>query len=295
MNDEYILKVEGLHKEYEKFSLEGINLFLRRGTIMGIIGPNGSGKSTTIKSIINNIPFDKGRIMIDGIDNKSNEIEVKQKIGYVSEEINFYNNICAAKIYKFVRKFYLDWDDKVFNKLVKQFDLDINKRIKEFSKGMKVKFSLSLALAHHAKLLILDEPTSGLDPVIREEVLDELLNVVESEKASVLFSSHITEDISKIAEYVTYINNGKILLSDTKKEILSNYKSLVFKDEIPSYLTEKLVSYKNNKAIIRNLEEFRKMICNQNDFKFTVHDATLDDILLLLIKEENRDANKINV
>jgi len=287
VDNRLILHIRDLNKKYDKFALKDINIELPTGSIMGFIGPNGAGKSTTIKSILNIIPFDSGRILINGMDNIKDEIKTKQIIGYVGEQLNLYNEVSAYKIYKFVKKYYPEWDDSFFHQLVNKFGLDLNKRIKELSKGTGVKFALSLALSHHPELLVLDEPTSGLDPVVRNEVLDILLGIVNTEGCSVFFSSHITEDIVKVADYVTYINDGTILLSDSKKNILENYKSLEFADDIPESVKRHLKFYRNNTAIINNLDEL--LACCSKEFngsKVVSRAAALDDILLFLIEED---------
>lgn len=287
MSYESILKVKGLNKIYGNFALRNISIDLPPGTIMGFIGPNGSGKSTTIKSILNIIPFDSGEIVIDGMDNVKNEIQVKQKIGYVGEHLNLYEDVSAQQFYKFVKKYYIKWDDDYFARLVKLFDLDLSKKIGALSKGTVVKFSLSLALSHHPKLLILDEPTSGLDPVIRNEVLEILKEIVDTEGSAVFFSSHITEDIAKIADYVTYIDKGVVLLSEAKESMLNRYKKLTFSKGIPENLKQHLPMYRNRTAIVT--DHGLASIEGLEKSKVECSPASLDEILLLLIKENTNN------
>lgn len=227
-----ILRIDRLEKKYETFALQNISFEMPRGSIMGFIGQNGAGKSTTIKSILNIIPFDGGTITVKGMDSVRDEIKVKEIIGYVGENANLYGEVKARQLYKFVKKFYAKWDDAFFFQLAEQFRLDLNKQVNDFSKGTRVKLALAFALAHHPELLVLDEPTSGLDPVVRNELLDILVDIVKTEGSSVFFSSHITEDITKIADFVTYIDNGQILLSETKKNVLGAYKDIHTLDEI---------------------------------------------------------------
>ena len=204
-----VLEINNLSKKYEKFELKNINLKIPEGSILGLIGQNGAGKSTIIKSIMNIIPYDSGSIKINGNNvNIKNEISIKEEIGYVGEHLDFYPDVKLRQIYKFTCKFYRNWDESLFNRLIEIFNIDIDKKIKELSKGMVVKFSLAMALSHRPKFLLLDEPTSGLDPVIRSELLDILSEEVKSRKCSILFSSHITEDIIKIADTVAFIDNG---------------------------------------------------------------------------------------
>ena len=216
-----VLEINNLSKKYEKFELKNINLKIPEGSILGLIGQNGAGKSTIIKSIMNIIPYDSGSIKINGNNvNIKNEISIKEEIGYVGEHLDFYPDVKLRQIYKFTCKFYRNWDESLFNRLIEIFNIDIDKKIKELSKGMVVKFSLAMALSHRPKFLLLDEPTSGLDPVIRSELLDILSEEVKSRKCSILFSSHITEDIIKIADTVAFIDNGEIKLVENKEKIL---------------------------------------------------------------------------
>ncbi len=218
-----ILEVKNLRKDYKNFSLENINFSLDRGYIMGFIGPNGAGKSTTIKLIMNLIKKDAGNIKIFGRDNIKYETEVKEKIGFVYDENYFYDHVNIETMKKIIAPFYQEWSDKTFNKYLKTFDLDPKKKIKNLSKGMKMKFSLALALSHNADLIIMDEPTAGLDPVFRREILDILYDLIQDENKSIFFSTHITTDLEKIADYITFINKGKIIFSEDKNEIMEKY------------------------------------------------------------------------
>lgn len=218
-----ILEVKNLKKEYKDFSLENINFQLDRRYIMGFIGPNGSGKSTTIKLIMNLIKKDSGDIKIFGMDNIRHEKEVKEKIGFVYDENYFYDHVNIETMKKIIASFYKGWSDKIFNKYLKTFDLDPKKKIKNLSKGMKMKFSLALALSHNAELIIMDEPTAGLDPVFRREILDILYDLIQDENKSVFFSTHITTDLEKIADYITFINKGKMFFSENKDEVMEKY------------------------------------------------------------------------
>ncbi|ADQ39791.1 ABC transporter related protein [Caldicellulosiruptor acetigenus I77R1B] len=263
--NEYILIVENLTKIYDKFQLKNVSFKLKRGQIMGFIGPNGAGKSTTIKSIMGIIPFDSGNILIDGKDFQKNEIEIKKVIGYVGEHLDFYEHVKLKKIYRFIRAFYKDWNEDLFRNLINRFGLDLEKKMKELSKGMVVKFSLALALAHFPKLLILDEPTSGLDPIVRNDILD-ILKEYAKNNCSILFSSHITEDIIKIADEVTYINNGEIKLIENKKVILNYY-------------------FKVNISAINRLKNCKVIFKNENEAIIYVDSYTLKQLDLLPEKE----------
>ena len=191
---EKILELTNVSKHYKDFSLKNINLSLARGFVMGFVGPNGAGKSTTIKLIMNLIQKDSGSIKIFGLDYEKDEIKIKEKIGFVYDENHFYDDLTVEEMKNIIRPFYKNWDEAMFSKYVKEFQLPLNKQIKHLSKGMKMKFSLSIALSHHAELLIMDEPTSGLDPIIRSELLSILRTLMEDENKSVFFSTHITSD-----------------------------------------------------------------------------------------------------
>jgi len=220
---ENILEIKNLRKEYKDFTLKDITLNLEKGYIMGFIGPNGAGKTTVIKLIMNLIKRDRGEIKIFGLDNIKDEVMVKDRIGFVYDESYFYEELTIAEMKRIIAPFYKWWDDNVFNKYLKDFDLPPQKKIKDLSKGMKMKFALAVALSHHADLIIMDEPTSGLDPVFRNEVLDILRDLMQDESKGVLFSTHITTDLDKVADYITFINKGQLVLTGPKDDILDRY------------------------------------------------------------------------
>ena len=284
---EYMLNVSNLNKCYKKFKLQNVNLQLQKGEIMWFIGPNGAGKSTTIKSIMNIIPFDDGIITVDGKNLNENEIEIKQNIGYVGEHLDFYEKVKLKKIYKFTRKCYINWDVDLFASLVKRFDLDLEKKMNELSKGMTVKFSLAMALAHHPKLLILDEPTSGLDPVIRNDLLDILKETVKKDNSAVLFSSHITEDIAKIADTVAFIHNGEIKLISNKYSILEHYLKINTLNSIKDIKAIQVIIESDEKAII-DISNCTATEIDMVKAKYEAKNITLDELLLSIIKTHEK-------
>lgn len=221
---ENILEVKNLNKNYKGFSLKDLNFKLERGYIMGFIGQNGAGKTTTIKLIMNLIRKNSGEIRIFGLDNIKNEKDIKQKIGFVYDETYCYEDLSLVDMKNIIARFYKEWDDNTFNRYMSDFNLPKDKKIKELSKGMKIKYSLAIALSHKAELIVMDEPTSGLDPVFRSELLEILSSIIQDENKSVFFSTHITTDLEKVADYITFINNGKIVFSDSKDSILQKYK-----------------------------------------------------------------------
>lgn len=218
-----MLKVKNLTKEFKNFKLKDVSFNLEPGYIMGFIGPNGSGKTTTIKLIMNLFKRDSGSIEIFGRDNIKFEKDIKNRIGFVYDESHFYEDLTIRQMKNIVAPFYTEWNEEIFQKYIKDFSLDDKLKIKKFSKGMKMKFSLSLALSHNADLIIMDEPTSGLDPIFRREILDILYEVIQDENKSIFFSTHITTDLEKIADYITFINDGQIVFSEIKDKILESY------------------------------------------------------------------------
>lgn len=240
-NETPVLDVKGLHKTYDEFQLQDVNLTLQPGMIMGFMGRNGAGKTTTIQSIMDLVKPDQGDIQILGMSMADDEVAIKNNIGYVSDTPILNHSWTVERTLSFVQHFYTTWDDKLVGKYVKAFDLSLKKRISEMSKGAKMKFSLLLAIAHRPKLLLLDEPTSGLDPVIREEVLELLLDFMADGERSILFSSHITSDIEKIADIVTFIHHGKILLSENKELLLDRYRRIIMDGAATYALTTSLL------------------------------------------------------
>jgi len=278
---EPVLEIKGLKKNYKDFSLKGIDITLERGYIMGFIGPNGAGKTTTIKLIMNLLKKDDGYIKVFGLDNVEHELDIKQKIGFVYDESNYYEELTISEMKWVVAPFYKTWDDNAFNKYIREFNLPVNKKIKELSKGMKMKFSLAVALSHNAELLIMDEPTSGLDPLVRRELLEILSQVIQDENKAVFFSTHITSDLEKIADYVTLINDGEILLSLEKDELLNNYGLVRGGKELLNDVNPKdFIDIKENQfgfeALVKDKNEARKSYRD----KIIIEKPSLEDIML---------------
>ncbi len=221
MQRENILEVTNLTKKYDLFTLNNVNFNIKRGQITGFIGINGAGKTTTIKSLAGLVIPDAGEIKFFGeLLTKKNESKIRDKIGFLLDGDYFYPDFTVKQMKSIFSKTYTNWDEKIFKSLVSKFDLPLNQKISKFSKGMKVKFSLSLALSHHAEILIMDEPTSGLDPLVREEVI-EIFKDLANESVSILFSSHITSDLEDVADNIILINKGKIIFQEMT-EILEN-------------------------------------------------------------------------
>ena len=219
---EYILEVNDLSKNYPAFELKPTSFHIKAGEVMGFIGRNGAGKTTTLKSILNLVHPQTGSVRILGMDYLDNEDKIKQQIGYAVGGVHYYKRKKLSEIVAITRVFYDNWDDGEYHHYLAAFNLDENKKIMELSEGMKVKFYLTLALSHQARLLILDEPTSGLDPVSRDE-MNEIFRKLAKKGVAILFSTHITSDLEKCADTITYIKNGEILLSAKKEEFIRHY------------------------------------------------------------------------
>ena len=217
-----VLEINNLTKKYSAFELKSISFQLKAGEVMGFIGRNGAGKTTAIKSILNLVHPDAGNVRILGMDYPDNEDEIKQQIGYVVGGTNYYKRKKLKDIVAITRIFYDNWDDESYRHYLNAFKLDENKKIMELSEGMKVKFYLTLALSHQARLLILDEPTSGLDPVSRDEI-NEIFRKLAEKGVAILFSTHITSDLEKCADTITYIKNGELLLSTKKEDFIRHF------------------------------------------------------------------------
>lgn len=285
------LEVKNLRKKYNGFELKDINLELPKGMIMGLIGENGAGKTTTIKSILNLIKIDKGEIKIFGLNIKENEKKIKEDIGVVLDDGFFSEYLNPADINKIMRKMYKNWDEKLYFKYLEDFKLPKNKISKEFSSGMKMKLKIAVALSHHPKLLILDEPTSGLDPVARSEILDIFQDFIQNEDNSIFVSSHITSDLEHIADYITFINEGKIVLSKTRDYLLEMYGIVkCSKSEFEKINKNDYVKFKVNRYEYDVLVEDKSKFKRKYDFKI-IDKPTLDDIMLIYIKGEKSDEN----
>ncbi|MCH5279417.1 MAG: ABC transporter ATP-binding protein [Christensenellaceae bacterium] len=240
-----ILEVRNLCKKREHFELRDVSFTIESGYITGFIGRNGAGKTTTIKSMLNLTKPDSGSVHAFNMDMLAHEIECKQHMGIVLGEFGYYQDKRLRQITKVISRFYDEWDQNVYNEYLARFDLDERKRVKELSAGMKVKYALALALSHNAKLLILDEPTSGLDPVSRDEIMDIFRRVVENGERSILFSTHITSDLDKCADYIIYIKDGSIIMNGDRESIINGYRLVQGgREELTAALQSALVGLK---------------------------------------------------
>ncbi len=284
---ENILEINGLCKKYEGFSLKDISFSLPKGYIMGFVGENGSGKTTTIRSILNMAKLDSGSISVFGLDSVTDTVAIKQRLGVVFDSLYMGEHLNAKQVERQLKPFYENWDSDYFAKMLKDFGLPDNKPVGDFSKGMKMKIMIAAALAHHPELIILDEPTSGLDPVARDELLDILGEFIEDENRGVLFSTHITADVERIADYVTILHNGKVWFTGTKDDLTEMYAILKGDpDDIPAGISEKLIGYHKYRngfdALIPGTE--LKNIPDSLEHE----KATIDEILVYIAKEDKK-------
>lgn len=241
-----MLKVEGLRKVYPTFTLKDVSFELPEGCIMGFIGKNGAGKTTTIKSMLNYVSPDAGQVTVLGKNILDNETELKQDIGVQLGEMDYYPHSKVKSIANVLRKFFENWDEEAYRKHLKEFNIDDNKRLSELSTGMRVKLGIAFALSHGAKLLILDEPTSGLDPIARDELTASFRKVVEDGVTSILFSTHITSDLDKCADYIIYIRDGEIIVNASKDDVVDDHVLISGNKEDLETYRDKLIGYKEN-------------------------------------------------
>ncbi len=217
------LEIKNLTKNYDGFKLDNLNLTLPSGCIMGLIGENGAGKSTVIKLILDIIERDSGEIRILGMDNRKNIVLAKEDVGVVLDDIGIVECMNARQVGNIMKRTFKNWDDAVYEKYINEMSIPMEKKFKEYSKGMKMKLGIAIAMSHDPKLLILDEATSGLDPVVRDEVLDIFSEFTRDENHSILMSSHIVSDLEKICDYIAFLHNGKLILCQEKDVLLGEY------------------------------------------------------------------------
>lgn len=276
-----ILEIRNLEKRFKGFYLNKVSLSLERGYIMGFIGPNGAGKSTTIKLIMNLLKRDGGEISLFGMDLLSHEREIKNKIGFVYEDNFYYEELTILEMKHIIAPLYTSWDNGLFTRYLKDFGLPGKKKMKELSKGMKIKFALAVALSHHAELLILDEPTSGLDPLVRHELMDILSSVIQDEGNAVFFSTHITSDLEKTADFITLIHDGNLLLSAPKDDILEQYGlARGAKESLNPETRQLFINIKENQfgfqGLVMDKEKTRRLLKDT----FIIEKPSLEDIIL---------------
>lgn len=275
---EYALEIQDLTKKFDGFILDHISFRLPTGFIMGLVGKNGAGKTTTIKLLLELLQKDNGSIKILGIEADEN-FDIKQDIAVVFDDLFLVDDWKIADVEAAISPFYKSWESSAFHQYLGRFHLPLKKKVKDLSRGMKMKLMLAVALSHKARLLILDEPTSGLDPVARDELLDILMQYIENEQNSILFSTHITSDLDKIADYLTIMDVGKIFFTGSKDELFENYCLVKGNsDSLMPEIEEKLIGLQKSKVNFSALMNVKDMAILTSDM--ICESATIDDILI---------------
>ena len=277
-------------RTFPDFQLGPLNFELEPGTVLGYIGPNGSGKTTTMHCLVGLLKADSGSMEVFGRENDPNDPTWKFNIGYVGDKHVFYENWNGEKNLKFISQFYPNWSDKLAAELVRRFEFPLNKKAKELSSGNRVKLSLISALSHSPRLLVLDEPTSGLDPVVRTEVLDVLFEVLEDGERAIFYSTHILSDISRLADELAFLNNGKIIRRSSKEDLTENWRRISFRLAAEKFEFEKVTS-------IQKENNDYKII--SSDYNTTIHQLrnigaehiqetrmSIDEIAVQILKED---------
>lgn len=284
MNEyENAIEISGVTKKYEGFKLDNISFNVLKGSIMGFIGQNGAGKTTTIRSLLNITNIDDGEIKLLGLDHIKDEFEIKNRIAVVFDELPFHDIFNASDMAHIFEGLYPQWDNNVYSAYLERFKLPIKKKIGQYSKGMKMKLQIACALSHNAELLVMDEATTGLDPVVRDEILHIFMEYLQNGERSILMSSHITGDLEKISDSVTFINKGKILLTDYKDVLLETHGILkCSKNEIGNIDKEDIVSVRLNEFGAEIMLSDRE----KAGYKYSgaiIDTINLDDIMLYYV------------
>lgn len=278
------IEIKGLCKHYDGFSLREMDLAVPRGSIMGFVGQNGAGKTTTIRAILNLISKDAGEIRVLGMDHVEQENAIKERVAVIFDEIPFHDALTPRQLSQVLQGIYSRWQPQVYTEYLERFGLPQNKKIGQLSKGMKMKLQIAAALSHQAELLIMDEATAGLDPVVRSEMLRVFLEYMQDERHSILMSSHITSDLEKIADSVTYIHQGRILLSGYKDDILDRHGLLKCKNaDLELVEPQDCVSTHRTEYGADVLVSDRQL-CRHKYPELLLEPATLDEILLYYVR-----------
>lgn len=278
------IEIKNVTKKFKEFTLNDVSFELPKGYIMGFIGPNGAGKTTTIKLILNMLKRDSGTIKVLGLDNIDDESKVKEEVAVVFDQPYYIDDWNLNDVEKAVGMFYKKWDGKIFDSYLKRFGLSRSKKVKDLSRGMKMKLMIAVAFSHNAKVLILDEPTGGLDPVARDEFIDLLGEYIQDGERSVIFSTHITSDLEKIADYITFIRKGQIIYTGTKDELLEKY--CIIKggnDDVTLSDKKNIIGLREHSTGFEGLIDVENLRGFSNNV--ITEKATLDDIVVYMNKE----------
>ncbi|WP_107923799.1 ABC transporter ATP-binding protein [Lysinibacillus parviboronicapiens] len=277
---ENVIELQHINKSFNGFQVKDLSIAVKKGYVTGFIGGNGAGKSTTIKLIMNLLQQDSGSISIFGMNYMQHEKEIKQRIGFVYDENIFYENLTLKEMKKIIQPAYKNWDDKAFQYFVDQFELPLNKKMKTLSKGMKMKASLTFALAHHAELIIMDEPTSGLDPIFRRELLNILHDLMQNGDKTIFFSTHITTDLDRIADYITFIQNGKHMFTKEFYKIEEEYAIVKGTLDLLDRETEQeFIAIRKTNSGFEALTAHKNRVANLFGDTVILENPTLEDIM----------------
>lgn len=284
-----LLKVENLCKTYPAFQLKNISFELHEGFITGFIGKNGAGKTTTIKSILDYVHPDGGNVEMFDMKMSDNEVAIKQQVGVLLGELDYYPKTKIKRISDIQRRFFSNWDENIYRDYLEKFNIDENKLLCQLSSGMRVKLGLAFALSHNAKLLILDEPTSGLDPIARDELLHIFRNIVSDENTGIIYSTHITSDLDKCADYILYISNGSLIANTTKDDLIEEHRLV---GGTLSQLTEDLqrraIGIQKNAFGFSALVKTADLLPSDNTLQ--IAGPNLEDIMIYYDLEEKHNA-----
>lgn len=295
---ENAIVVNDLTKEYEGFLLDHLTFAVPKGTIVGFIGENGAGKSTTMKAMLGLMPIEAGEVTLLGhkIEQGEKDFSYKEQIGVVFDECNFPEYLKVKYVSKIMKQMYQTWDEYKFLGYLKRFELPENKKVRELSKGMKMKLSIAVALSHDSRLLILDEATSGLDPVIRNELLNLFREFTQDEEHTIFISSHITSDIEKIADYILFIHKGKLLMMESKDELLYRYAILKCSKRAAELIPEELIAGRRDGEFSVNIlindrekldeDVFRAKAEDMDSGPVVIEKISMEELFLYLIAKE---------
>lgn len=274
-------------KTFESFSIDKLSFSVKKGYITGLIGPNGSGKTTTIRMIMGLIKSGRGSIKIFGEEMAGNEEKIKERIGFVCPENSYYDHLSVKQTGRLVSAFYRKWDNDLFAHYINLFELPLKSKVSQLSTGMKMKLSLSLALSHHADLILLDEPTSGLDPLVRREVLDILSDIIQDEDKTILFSTHILNDLERVADYIVFLNKGQLVCSQSKEQLQDEFKLIrgpsgLLDAELKSLFIHLKETDMGFQGLSKEHQAFKELFGE----KVLIEPASIEDIMVYTLKGE---------
>lgn len=282
---ENVIELQNVSKSLKGFQIKNLSMEVKKGFVTGFIGANGAGKSTTIKMIMNLINPDSGNVSLFGMTYLNDAKQIKERIGFVYDDNVFYDELTLKQMTKIIAPAYKQWDSKQFTYYQDLFELPLNKKMKTFSKGMKMKASLAIALSHHAELIIMDEPTSGLDPVFRRELLDILQNIMQDREKTIFFSSHITTDLDRIADYITFLQNGKLIFTKDFYAIAEDYALVKGPLDLLDVDTEReFISVHKANTGFEGLTENVHSIENLFNKEVVIEKPSLEDIMYFMKK-----------